>query len=345
MRPSHHRIAQWRLLRVGRVTVGQFLERWLEHMAHQVSPRTHERYAEIARKNIIPALGAIQLTKLQPTHITAAYAKALVSGRRDGEGGLSPRTVHHMHRILKQALAQGVVWRAVAHNPASLVKPPKPERRPMLTYDLEQTVALMQRLRPTRIYIPALLGILCGLRRGEICALRWDHMRVEQKSLTIMQSAEQTQGGVRYKQPKSGTGRNVHLSANVIEELAEWRQRQAEEMVNLGLQQDGQTFVVTTFDGRPTQPRSLTREWMRLTTTNSDLPRIRFHDLRHSHATHLLASSVHPKIASERLGHSKVGITMDLYSHVLPGMQADAVDRVAEQLASKMLANGSPGKT
>jgi integrase len=106
-------------------------------------------------------------------------------------------------------------------------------------------------------------------------------------------------------------------------------------MLNLGLRQDGQTFVVTTFDGRPTQPRSLTREWMRLTTTNSDLPRIRFHDLRHSHATHLLASSVHPKIASERLGHSKVGITMDLYSHVLPGMQADAVDRVAEQLASK----------
>src|SRR5262249_23089934 len=101
------------------------------------------------------------------------------------------------------------------------------------------------------------------------------------------------------------------------------------------------TFVVTTYDGRPIQPRSLTHEWMRLIQT-TDLPRIRSHDLRHSHATHLLASSVHPKIASERLGHSKVGITMDLYSHVLPGMH-DAVDRVSEKLARKMLANGSKG--
>jgi integrase len=323
-----------------RATVGQFLERWLEYMRHQVSPRTHERYAEIARKNLIPGLGVIQLAKLQPGHITAAYAKALTSGRCDGEGGLSPRTVHHMHRILKQALAQAIVWRALAHNPASLVKPPKPDRRPMRTYDMDQTVALMEQLRPTRMFIPALLGILCGLRRGEICALRWDH--VQPKSLTIVQAAEQTKAGVRYKQPKSGTGRNVHLAAPVIEALEEWRTGQAEEMLQLGLRPDGQTFVVTTYDGRPLQPRSLTHEWMRLIQT-TDLPRIRFHDLRHSHATHLLAASVHPKIASERLGHSKVGITMDLYSHVLPGMQEDAIDRVAEKLVSKMLANGSPG--
>jgi integrase len=208
----------------------------------------------------------------------------------------------------------------------------------MRTYDMDQTVALMRRLRPTRMYIPALLGILCGLRRGEICALRWDHVQWEQKSLTIIQSTEQTKAGIRYKQTKSGTGRNVHLSATMLEELAEWRRRQADEMQHLGSQQDGQTFVVTTYDGRPIQPRSLTHEWMRL-IKNTDLPRIRFHDLRHSHATHLLASSVHPKIASERLGHSKVGITMDLYSHVLPGMQEDAIDRVSEKLASKMLAN------
>jgi Phage integrase, N-terminal SAM-like domain len=129
-----------------RVSVAQFLERWLDYTCTQVSPRTHERYAEIARKNLIPALGAIQLAKLQPSQITTAYAKALTGGRRDGQGGLSPRTVHHMHRILKQALAQAIVWRALAHNPASLVKPPKPDRRPMRTYDMDQTVELLQRL-------------------------------------------------------------------------------------------------------------------------------------------------------------------------------------------------------
>ena len=162
----------------------------------------------------------------------------------------------------------------------------------MRTYDLDQTVALLQHLRETRMYIPALLGILCGLRRGEISALRWDH--VHDSSLTVVQSAEQTAAGVRLKQPQSGVGRNVHLSAVTLEELAAWRERQAKEMQNLGLRQDGQTFVVTTYEGRPIQPRSLTHEWMRL-IKNSDLPRIRFHDLRHSHATHLLASSVHPK--------------------------------------------------
>ena len=148
---------------------------------------------------------------------------------------------------------------------------------------------------------------IAGTKLSKCCALRWDHVRWEQKCLTILQSAEQTKAGIRYKPPKSGTGRNVHLSAHVLEELAQWRARQAEEMLSLGLRQDGQTFVVATYDGRPIQPRSLTHEWMRLIQT-TDLPRIRFHDLRHSHATHLLASSVHPKIASERLGHSKVGI-------------------------------------
>ena len=125
----------------------------------------------------------------------------------------------------------------------------------------------------------------------------------------------------------------------MLEELQKWRARQAEEILQLGIRADVQTFVITTFDGRPIQPRSLTNEWMRLIGM-SGLPRIRFHDLRHSHATHLLANNVHPKIASERLGHSKVGITMDLYSHVTPGMQEDAVDRISEKLASKMLARG-----
>ena len=243
-----------------------------------------------------------------------------------------------MHRILKQAFAQAIAWHALAHNPADLVKPPKPDKRPMRTYDLDQTVALLERLRPTRTFIPALLGVLCGLRRGEICALRWVHVLWEHKSLSVVQSAEQTKAGIRYKPPKSGQGRNVHLSATMIEELEKWRARQAEELLHLGLRAHGQTFVVTTFDGRPLQPRSLTHEWMRLIGL-SDLPRIRFHDLRHSHATHLLADNVHPKIASERLGHSKVGITMDLYSHVLAGMQEDAVDRISEKLASKMLAS------
>jgi integrase len=113
----------------------------------------------------------------------------------------------------------------------------------------------------------------------------------------------------------------------VVDELRKWKVRQAEEFLRLGARPDKSTFVVTKEDGQPIQPRSLTHEWDRL-ITKTRLPRIRLHDLRHSHATHMLQSNINPKIASERLGHSKVGITLDLYSHVMPGMQEDAIAKV-----------------
>jgi len=121
------------------------------------------------------------------------------------------------------------------------------------------------------------------------------------------------------------------LSATVVEELRRHKLRQAEELLKLGIRQDESAFVYAQEDGSPIQPRSLTHAWMKA-IGGSELPRIRVHDLRHAHATHLLASGVHPKVASERLGHSRVGVTLDLYSHVLPGMQEDAASRVDEAL-------------
>jgi integrase len=124
----------------------------------------------------------------------------------------------------------------------------------------------------------------------------------------------------------------VALSARVVSELRSRRVEQAEELLKLGIPLGEDTFVVAQADGQPLQPRSITRQWLSLLSKNKALPRIRFHDLRHAHATHMLSSGVHPKIASERLGHSKVGITMDLYSHVMPGMQEDAAARVDRDL-------------
>ena len=144
-----------------------------------------------------------------------------------------------------------------------------------------------------------------------------------------MQSAEQTKAGVRYKEPKSGRARTVALSATVVDELQRHRLAQAEELLKLGIRQSNDGFVHCREDGLPIQPRSISQAW-RAKLANIKLPPIRFHDLRHAHATHLLGSGIHPKIASERLGHSKVGITLDLYSHVLPGMQEDAAARVDE---------------
>ena len=133
------------------------------------------------------------------------------------------------------------------------------------------------------------------------------------------------------KEPKSGRPRTIALSETVIEELRAYRIKQAQELLRLGLRVTETTFVCTREDGQPLRPHTLTHDWERKLSKTA-LPRIRFHDLRHAHATHLLSSGVHPKVASEPLGHSKVGITLDLYSHVLPGMQADAVARVDEAL-------------
>jgi integrase len=318
-----------------KTTLAEFFDRWLKHMKSQVSPRTHEHYSEIVTKNIVPLLGQAKVSKLSAVQIAQAYTTALESGRRDGKGGLSPRTVHHMHRILKQALGDASRWRLLVRNPADAVDPPKVSAKAMQTYDMPQTATLIEAIRPTRMFIPTILAVLCGLRRGEIAALRWKNVDLDGGNIAIVESAEQTTKGIRYKEPKSGKARNVRLSDTVIEELKAWRLRQVEELLRVGKRLNGDTFVAAQIDGSPLQPRSITHEWARVLTAKK-LPRIRFHDLRHAHATHLLASGVHPKIASERLGHSKVGITLDLYSHVMPGMQEDAVAKLDAALKAAM---------
>jgi integrase len=162
----------------------------------------------------------------------------------------------------------------------------------MTTYDLAQTAELIDATRGTRMTVTVMLAVLCGLRRGEIAALRWRNINLGAAQLAVTESVEQTRAGV--------------------------------------LTDDA--FVVAQADGCPLQPRTITHQWHLLLAKHKALPRIRFHDLRHAHATHMLSSGVHPKIASERLGHSKVAITMDRYSHVMRGMQEDAAARVDRDL-------------
>jgi integrase len=315
-----------------RITVAAFLERWIEHMQGQVSSRSHERYAEIARKNLAPLLGALALTKLQPAHISTAYAKALASGRRDGSGGLSARTVTHMHRVLREALQQALRWQLLARNPADAVKPPKVERKQMNVLDTDATADLIEAARGSPLFVPIMLGVRCGLRRGEVVALRWRNVDLERGQISIVASAEQTEQGVREKEPKSGKGRTVVLSPTEIEELRSHRRWQA--LLALGVRLTDDHHVVAREDGQALQPRSLTHAFVKFVRRHGF--QIRLHDLRHSHATHMLAAGIHPKIAQERLGHSSVGITLDLYSHVLPGMQAEAVSRVDAMLQAAL---------
>jgi integrase len=319
-------------LEPSKTTLAQFLERWLTHIKTQVTPKSHERYAGLVRQNVIPLLGAVHLTKLKPAQISDAYATALGGGRKDGkEGGLSPRSVGHMHRVLKQALGQAVKWQDLSRNPADAVEPPKVEWRPMQTYDLPQTAELIEAVRDTSLLVPTLLAVLCGLRRGEVCALRWRNVDLVTGQISVVESLEQTKSGLRFKSPKSGKGRTVALSATMVEELRAHRIKRAEGLLRLGIALSDDDLVIAHADGSIVQPIYISQQWAR-TIRKTGLPHLRYHDLRHAHASHLLANGVHPKVASERLGHSRVGITLDLYSHVMPGMQEDAAAMVDAQL-------------
>jgi integrase len=325
----------------GRQTVAEFFDRWLAYMVSQISPRSHERYTEVVKKDLVPALGAVLLTKLRSSQITSAYSQALVSGRKDGKGGLSAGTVIYMHRILKQALAQAVVWQDLARNPADGVKPPKAERKPMKVLDTDAMAMVLEAARETSLFIPILLGITTGMRRGEVAALRWRHVDLERARISVNESAEQIASAVRYKPTKNSKGRPIALSASVVQELRAHRARQAETLLKLGMRLSDENFVVAKADGSPLQPRSLTHAF-ELFLAKRQLPRVRLHDLRHTHATAMLKAKVHPKIVQERLGHSTIAITLDIYSHVLEGMQEGAAEIVDAALQAALNKRRNP---
>jgi integrase len=319
-----------------KTTIAQFLERWLEHIKTQIGAASLQRYCEYVRNTIIPALGAVRLTKLRPEQISEMYSKALANGRHDGkEGGLSSRTVHHIHVVLKQALTQACVWRAIPYNPAALVRPPKVQRKEMKTLDTETTAKMIDAAHDTSLFISILLGVLCGLRRGEICALRWRSADLDNGQLAVVASRSQGGGKVIEKETKGGKGRLIALPAILVTELRRYRSQQAEQLLKLGIRLTDDHHIFAKEDGTPYWPGALSRNFKRF-MEERQLPQIRLHDLRHSHASHLLAAGVHPKIAQERLGHSSIAMTMDTYSHAMPNMQADAVSKIDAALRLAM---------
>ena len=219
-------------LEPSKTTVQEYLEKWLEHIKPNVAPRTYQRYHELALKNIAPLLGDIILSKLQPIQISGAYSRAVTIGRRDGRGGLSARTVQHMHRVLRAAMAQAVKWNLLLKNPCDMLEKkdrPKIERKPVAVIDAADTMSLLKSARGTRWFIPMLLGALCGIRRGEIIALCWKDVRFDAGQITISRSIEQTKNGCREKETKGSKCRTLAMPSLLIEELKAWRVQQAQD--------------------------------------------------------------------------------------------------------------------
>lgn len=310
-------------------SVGEYLERWLRDYAKvNVAPKTFERYSEIVTRHLKPALGAIVLKDLKPLQIQGYYTDALESGRLNGKGGLSPRTVHHHHRILSEALRQAVRWRMLAINPAEAVTPPKPEETEIEILDNGELSRLLREARPTRSFPAILLAATTGMRRGEVLAVRWRDINLDGAVLTVNQAIEETKAGLRVKPPKTKRSRrNITLPALTVEALRRHRVCQLEERMKLGLGRDHDGLVFTDLEGGLVRPRNLTKEFGRIVKRTGLRP-VTFHGLRHSHITRLLADGVNAKVVSERAGHSNVAITLQLYGHVIPNMQADAAAKV-----------------
>lgn len=256
-------------------------------------------------------------------------------GKR-GIGGLSAQTVLHYHRVLNGALRQALRWQMIARNPADAVQAPRPERKPIRVLSEIETRQLLDATRGTRLYAPVLIAVATGMRRGEVLALRWEDADFEGAKLIVNRTLEQTRSGLSFKQPKTAKSRRaVAVGPLVVDALRSHRAAQAQERLQLGASYSDGGLIFPTPDGRPWEPDGFTDAFLAFAGKHG-FGGLRLHDLRHTHATQLLRAGTHPKIVSERLGHSNIGITLDTYSHVMPDMQEDAA-RAADKVLGAAL--------
>lgn len=304
-------------------TVKQYLEHWLEEV-HRSTIRvgSYVGYRRILDNHLIPVLGHIQMQKLTPQDVQSLYTQKL-------KEGLSSRTLRTTHAILHKALDDAVRWKFIVQNVCDLVSPPRLTKHEIQTLSQEQARKLLEVARGHRLEALLTVAVATGMRRGELLGLRWQDIDFAYSSLYIRRTVNQYPSfGYVENEPKTAKSRRkITLPEFVIEALKRHRFNQGEARLKAGSAWYNRDLVFcnTLGDYQSTQYlgilfRSLLKE--------AGLPRIRFHDLRHSAATILLSMGVHPKVVQELLGHSNISMTMDTYSHVLPSMQQEAMDKL-----------------
>lgn len=327
----------------GKLTVGEYLDRWLaDYAKSHTSAQTYERYKEIVEIHLKSAMGGVLLSKLTPLHIQRHYTKAMDEPRKGRSRPLSARTVLQHHRVIREALKFAVRWRLLAVNPADAVEPPSVRRKEMGTLTPEQAGRLMETAKKHRLYVPICLSLLCALRKGEVFGLRWEDLDLGDGLLRVRRSAEYPSTGPALKEPKSGRARVVKMPELMVEILREHQKKQREWIDAQGSEYSDQGLVCALRDGRIGGHYGVNRD-LDVIIGKAGVPRVRFHDLRHSHATALLAAKIAPKVVSERLGHSQISITQDLYSHVWPDMQAEAASAIDLLFGGKKPASAANG--
>jgi integrase len=311
-----------------RLTVAAYLEQWLAALpATAVKPATVAYYQSYVRKHLLTSDFAPKpLGRLAPSDLERLYARKLADG-------LSTTTVHHLHAVIHRALARAVQQSEVARNVADLVDAPAVANLEMMVLTGQQPARLLSALEGERLEALFVVALSAGLHRGELLALRWKDVDLDRGVLAVTGSLQgTTRDTLVIGSPKSGRSRAVALGPQAVAALREHRARQVDERLRAGSLWSNLDLVFSNEFGRYLSPTTLTSALDRV-LRQAGLPDIRFHDLRHSAATLMLSHGVHPKVVSEMLGHSSVGITLDLYSHVTPTLQREAAEKIGKALA------------
>lgn len=305
-----------------RMTVKDFLDSWLEDTVKpSVRPRTYESYKLTVDKHIVPELGGFKLAELSPVHVQRLLALKSASK-------LSGRSVQYIQSVLSRALNRAIKWSLIRRNVAALVPSPKVETSQRTFLSTEDAKKLIQAVQGDRLETLYTVALSIGLRRGEILGLRWHNINLEAGTLTVQNQLQRVDKALNLSEPKTRNAcRTLSLPTFATDALKAHRLRQAEERIKAKDKWKETGFVFTTRYGGPLEPRNVTRH-MQALLVKAKIPSVRFHDLRHTCASLLLAQNVHPRVVMEILGHSKIALTMNTYSHVMPSIQEEAASKM-----------------
>ncbi len=335
-----------RLRRAGSMlTLGEYiLGQWLPAREAALAPTTHARYITSTNHYLIPHLGRVQLRQLRSDQLASLYRKLASNGGRKG-GPLAAKTILNLHQLLRLALEDAAERGLIRHNPADDIRPPDPRKRPSprrraTSWTARELGTFLEATKTSRHWMLFRLAAATGMRRGEVLGLRWSDVHLDSGRIEITQALTAVGYETSFSRLKTKTSRRcISLDADTVKQLKVWRKQQATLLKGAGNTNE-LGLVFTGSDGRTLHPDLASKAFARAQRA-AGVRAIRFHDLRHTHATLLLRDRVPIKVVSERLGHSTPAFTMATYQHVLPGMQDDAARAFGTILAAGSVATGS----
>ncbi len=325
-----------------RLTLSDFSERWLrDYVDVNLAPKTAQIYRDKLNDRILPALGHLKLEQIKPLHILDFYSSLQKDGiRSDGKtGGLGAATIQQYHRVLSSILKHAVDWKIISDNPASSVKPPKIKKQPLSCLDEVQAAHMLEALakEPLKYQVYITLGILTGLRRGEILGLEWAAIDFNEKTISITQASQIIPGqGVVTTAPKTATSnRVITVPEIVINLLKSFKAAQNQDRLKCGELWENSNRLLVQWNGKPMHPNTIDRWFPRFLEKNG-LPIIRFHDLRHSAASIMITQGIDVGTVSKYLGHSKPSVTSDIYLKPLQTAQQAAANKMDSLFAKNV---------